>query len=73
MTVIVIDQLLKVVWSDAVGVAYVYCNYKAKVDQNAAGLLAAVLKQLVQSRPSIAEPIEHLYQQHANRGDKIIT
>lgn len=40
ITAIVIDQLLKVVWSDAVGVAYVTATM-AKVDQNAAGLLAA--------------------------------
>ncbi|MCJ1429118.1 hypothetical protein MMC29_007031 [Sticta canariensis] len=46
------------------------CNYKAKVDQNAAGLLAAILKQLVQARSSIAEPIKHLYQQQANRWTK---
>lgn len=70
MTAIAIDHILKIVWSGAVGVAYVYCNYKAQVDQNAAGLLAAILKQLVQARPSIAEPVEILYMQHADRGTK---
>ena len=61
ITAIVIDQLRKVVWSDAVEVAHVYCNYEAKVDRDAPGLLAAILKWLVQARQSIAEP-RHLYQ-----------
>lgn len=66
ITAIVIDQLRKVVWSDAVEVAHVYCNYEAKADRNAPGLLAAILRRLVQARQSIAEP-RHLYQQHVNR------
>ncbi|MCJ1470533.1 hypothetical protein MMC07_009179 [Pseudocyphellaria aurata] len=66
----VIDHLLTKVYSDTVGVAYVYCNYKRQVEQNAAELLAAILKQLVQARPSIAEPVQHLHEQHAGRGTK---
>lgn len=69
ITAILIDHLLKEVWSGAVGVAYVYCNYKA-IDQNTVGLLAAILKQLVQARPSIAEPVVRLQKQHANQGTK---
>lgn len=65
MAAIAIDGLSKKVRSGAVGLAYVYCNYKAQVDQNAANLLAAILKQLVQARPSIAEPVERLHKQHA--------
>ena len=42
---IAIDHLLKAAQSDAVGVAYVYCNYKAE-EQDCASLLAAILKQL---------------------------
>jgi hypothetical protein len=67
---IAIDHLLKVMLTGVVGVAYVYCNYKAQTDQNAAGLLAAILKQLVQARRSIAEPVELLHKQHADRGTK---
>lgn len=69
MSAIVVNHLLTKVRSDAVGVAYVYCNYKS-VEQNAIGLLAAILRQLVQDRPSIAEPVEHLYKQHADRRTK---
>lgn len=49
ITAIAINHLLNVVWSSAVGIAYVYCNYKSQVDQNATDLLAAILKQLVQA------------------------
>ncbi|MCJ1468158.1 hypothetical protein MMC07_006786 [Pseudocyphellaria aurata] len=71
ITAIVIDHLLQAVGSGGdIGVAYVYFNYKAQVNQNASSLLAAILKQLVQSRPSLAEPIEHLHMQHADRGTK---
>lgn len=67
---IAIDHLLKVVQSSSVGVAYVYCNYKAQEEQDATSLLAAILKQLVQARPSLVEPAERLHQQHVSRGTK---
>ncbi|MCJ1469647.1 hypothetical protein MMC07_008283 [Pseudocyphellaria aurata] len=66
---IAVDHLLNVVSSGAAGVAYVYCDYKVQ-DQNAAVLLAAILKQLLQVRPSIVEPVDRLHKQHANRGTK---
>ena len=67
---IMIDYLLKAVQSSTVGVAYVYCNYKLQKEQNTGSLMAAILKQLVQARPSIIEPVDRLYLQHANRGTK---
>lgn len=36
-------------------------------DQNTISLLAAILKQLVQARPSIAEPISHPHDNYTNR------
>jgi hypothetical protein len=50
---IAIDYLLKLVHNSLHGVAYVYCNYKAQEEQDASRMLAAILKQLVQARPSI--------------------
>ena len=69
---IAIDYLLKLVQSSSHphGVAYVYCNYKAQEEQDASRMLAAILKQLVQTRPSIIGPVEQLHQQHANRGTR---
>jgi hypothetical protein len=43
----------------------VFCNYKSQVDQNLYGLLSALLKQLVQSRADIADPIKSLYKHHS--------
>ena len=65
---IVIDHLLESVQSSLHGVAYVYCNYKAREDVS--GMLAAILKQLVQARPSLGGPIEQLHKQHASRGTR---
>jgi hypothetical protein len=66
---IAIDHL-KEVQSSTVGVAYVYFNYKAHEKQDIANLLAAILKQLVQARPSIAGPVELLHKHHADQGTK---
>jgi len=65
-----INHLLNSAQKRSVGIVYVYCNYKAQKDQDAAGLLAAILKQLVQSQPSLMEHILRLYVQHANAQTK---
>jgi hypothetical protein len=67
---IAVDQLLDSAHNGAYGVAYVYCNYKSQVNQDIASILAAILKQLVQSRPSTLGPVERLHQKHAGRGTK---
>jgi len=67
---ITIDFLLNIVESSSHGVAYVYCNYKAREEQDTSKMLAAILKQLVQARPSLMEPVEWLHQQHAGRGTR---
>lgn len=69
---IAVDYLLKLVQSSLHGVAYVYCNYKDQKEQDASRMLAAILKQLVQARPSIIGPVEKLHQQHADRGTRPI-
>ncbi|CAN9393024.1 unnamed protein product [Alternaria alternata] len=67
---IAVDQLLDSAQNSAYGVAYVYCNYKSQADQDVVSILAAILKQLVQSRPSALGPVERLHQKHAGRGTK---
>lgn len=47
-----------------------YCNYKSQADQNPLSILAALLKQLGQSRPSALGPLENLHQKHAGHGTK---
>jgi Cdc6-like AAA superfamily ATPase len=67
---IAVDQLLDSAQNGAYGVAYVYCNYKSQADQDLVSILAAILKQLVQNRPSTLGPVEGLHQKHAGRGTK---
>lgn len=67
MAAIAIDYLSRTTQSDTTGLAYIYCNYKTQTDQNASRLLAAILRQLVQVRPWIAEPVNRLYDHHADR------
>ena len=67
ITAIVINYLWKHVQNKDIGVAYIYCNYKTQADQTATKLAAVILKQLIQERPSIAEPVVNLYDRHADR------
>jgi len=67
---IVVDHISRSLQSNTIGVAFIYCDYKAQADQNALGLLAAILRQMVQARPSIAEPVACLYRQHGDRGTR---
>ncbi|RYP13640.1 hypothetical protein DL767_010650 [Monosporascus sp. MG133] len=53
--------------SSTIGVAYIYCNYKAQADQTTTNLLAAILKQLAQPQPYVAEPVARLYDHHGDR------
>jgi Cdc6-like AAA superfamily ATPase len=61
---IAIDHLYRRARSEDIGVAYLFCNYKAQLEQTAATLLATVLKQLVQSRPGLAAPVIRMYEDH---------
>lgn len=53
---------------DDVGIAYLYCNYKRREEQNAVKLLAVILKQLIQGRRSVSHPVDALYELHSRRG-----
>ena len=70
MAAIAIDHLCRTSPGDDIGVACLFCNYKAKTDQSAASLLAALLKQLVQSRPDIKALVTHMYEDHSKRRNR---
>lgn len=67
---ITVDYLLKSVQSNSIGVAYVYCNYKAKGEQDTSHMLAAILKQLVQAQTQLFGPVASLHTQHQKKGTK---
>jgi hypothetical protein len=62
MAAIAIDYICRTVVCDDIGITYLFCSYKAQVDQSASSLLAALLKHLVQSRPDITAPVTHIHQ-----------
>jgi hypothetical protein len=61
---IAIDHLCKRARSEDIGVAYLFCNYKAQLEQNSTVFLAAILKQLIQSRPDVAAPVTRIHENH---------
>jgi hypothetical protein len=65
MAGITIDHLCREISSESVGLAYLFCNYNGQADQNLSSLFAALLKQLVRSRPDIAAPVKHIYDGHS--------
>jgi len=70
IAVTAVNHLWTHVQDQDIGVAYIYCNYKTQADQKAANLAATILKQLIQERPSIAEPVASLYDLYVNRGTR---
>lgn len=50
--------------------AYVFCNYKAQAEQTSYALLASLLKQLTQSRPSQADVVVQIYEKHQKQKTK---
>lgn len=63
---IAIDYINRRAQTD-VGLAYVFCTYKSQVDQSLNHFLSALLKQLVQSRTDIIDPVTHLFNNHSER------
>lgn len=70
MAAIVIENLLQTVQSAAVGVSYVYCNYRSQESQSTTSIFSAILKQSIQAKPSIPEPAIRLYENHASKGTR---
>lgn len=68
MAAVAIDYLTERMRDNASGVAYIFCEYKRQVEQNATALLAAILRQLVPTRGAIPEPVLRLHEKHCERG-----
>jgi Cdc6-like AAA superfamily ATPase len=71
ITSIVIDHLCTRFHNDPdIGIAYLYCNFQQQQDQKLEDLLANILKQLIQERPSIPESVGSLYKRHKAKGTR---
>ncbi|TVY86815.1 Ankyrin repeat,PH and SEC7 domain containing protein [Lachnellula willkommii] len=65
LSAIVVDDLNARFRDDeSVGIAYVYFNFRRQEEQKLEIILAGILKQLLQSRPSLPESIKALYSRH---------
>ncbi|KAK3352642.1 hypothetical protein B0T25DRAFT_189655 [Lasiosphaeria hispida] len=68
LTSIVIDKLTADFRDDSsISIAYVYCNFRRKHEQKAEYLLASVLKQLAQHKPSLPETVKSLHDKHKDK------
>jgi Cdc6-like AAA superfamily ATPase len=48
-------------------IAYVYCNFNRHYEQKTKDLVSSLLKQLVQSRPSLPQTVRNLYDLHIKK------
>jgi hypothetical protein len=68
LTAIVIDDLtVRFPLDQSFGIAYIYCNFRQQNEQKVEDLLASLLKQLSQGRPSLPESVSSLYDRHKKK------
>lgn len=67
ITSIIVEHLQTKFRNDPnIAIAYLYCNFRRQQEQKPIDLLASLLKQLIQRRPSIPENVTSLYKHHYN-------
>lgn len=67
MASIVIDTLEKMFLNEEVGIAYLYCSYKRKLEQTSLDLLGSLTLQLAQKLPGISLELDELYKKHVDK------
>lgn len=68
LTSIVINELTRHFQNNAaIGIAYIYCNFRRQDEQKIEDLLASLLKQLTQSRYSLPENVKSLHAKHKDK------
>lgn len=70
MAAIAIDHLYSTTSGNDIGIAFLFCSYKMQTDQSVSDLFAALLKQLVQSRPDVIAPVVQMYDLHSKQRSK---
>jgi hypothetical protein len=66
----VVDHLQKEFEHQDVGIVYLYCNYRRKLEQTLLSLLGGVAQQMAQQRPGISAELEALYHKHIDKKSK---
>lgn len=68
LTSIVVQELISHFGNDeTIGIAYIYYNFRREDSQKAEDLLASLLKQLAQSRPSLPNSVKSLHDRHKDK------
>ncbi|KAK6337160.1 hypothetical protein TWF718_009944 [Orbilia javanica] len=68
ITTAVVDHLVaRFSGNSEIGIAFIYCNFNKKTEQNPSSLLASLLKQLTHSRHTLPKDIERLYDRHNSK------
>lgn len=71
LTSIVVNNMCTRFQSDTnAGIAYIYCDFRRKDEQNADNLLTSLLKQLSQGKPSLPPSVQDLYNGHKKGGTR---
>jgi ankyrin repeat protein len=68
LTAIVVDNLAtRFAGNLAIGIAYIYYNFRRQDEQKAEELLASLLKQLTQGRSSLPDSVKSLHDKHKDK------
>ncbi|KAI0387296.1 hypothetical protein F5Y04DRAFT_274154 [Hypomontagnella monticulosa] len=71
LTSMVVEELSSRFENDGdIGIAYIYCDFRRKDEQNVEQLLAALLKQLIRRRLSLPESVAYLYTSNKDGGTR---
>ena len=68
---LVIDHLKMTQREASSGVIYIYCDYKAQLQQTPSDLIASLLKQSLQQQPVIPADVRKAYQDHIGTGSRL--
>ena len=68
---LVIDHLKLEQREENSGVIYLYCDYKAQLQQTPSDLIASLLKQSLQQQPLIPADVRKAYQDHIKAGTRL--
>lgn len=66
----VVDHLQKEFENQDIGILYLYCNYRRKLEQTVLNLLGSLIQQMAQQRAGISPELEALYEKHVDRKSK---
>ncbi|KAI8651561.1 hypothetical protein NCS55_01401500 [Fusarium keratoplasticum] len=64
---VVIDHLRQQCNDSTTGIAFVYCDYKDRLNQTPSNLLSSLVKQLAKQKQVLPKEVKDLYDKHGNK------